>query len=281
VSRIAFPALLSWVSRIAFKGEESIPLRQGVSLIKLLCGGGVRVGEAVLQQLSIPMHSDRMEHKMNIAKEVEAGQAIYSPAVLAIYDFYVFGLSNRYIWKCNTGNLIQNYNDNISNNHLEIGVGSGFLLDRCRFPVAMPRVTLMDLNVNTLKVTEKRIDRYAPTSFRQNVLEPFSIGPHKYDSVGINYLLHCLPGAMRSKAVVFDNIVDVLNTGGVVFGATLVQTGAPVGALAKIVMNIYNRQGIFSNTMDGVDDLDAILSTRFAQHSIDVCGCAAIFAARL
>ena len=239
------------------------------------------VGGAVFRQLTIPMNTGRMEHKMDLTKEVEAGQAVYSPAVLAIYDLYVFGLSNRFVWKCKTANLLQNYNDNISDNHLEIGVGSGFLLDRCRFPIAKPRVVLMDLNENSLRVTEKRIERYAPTSFRQNVLEPFSIGPHRYDSVGINYLLHCLPGTMRSKAVVFDNILDVLNPGGVVFGATLVQTGVPVGTLAKKIMNIYNRRGIFSNTKDSVNDMDDILSTRFAQHSIKVCGCAAIFAARL
>lgn len=79
---------------------------------------------------------------MDMTKEVEAGQAVYSPAVLAIYDLYVFGLSNRFAWKCKTANLLQNYNDNISGNHLEIGVGSGFLLDRCRFPVAMPKPAL-------------------------------------------------------------------------------------------------------------------------------------------
>jgi uncharacterized membrane protein YeaQ/YmgE (transglycosylase-associated protein family) len=73
----------------------------------------------------------------------------------------------------------------------------------------------------------------------------------------------------------------VLNTGGVVFGATLVQIGAPVGTLARKIMNIYNRRGIFSNTSDGVNDLDDILSTRFAQHSINVCGCAAIFSAKI
>jgi ubiquinone/menaquinone biosynthesis C-methylase UbiE len=212
---------------------------------------------------------------------VEAGQAVYSPAVLAIYDMYVLGFSNRFIWKCKTEFLLQNYNKNISGNHLEIGVGTGFLLDRCRFPVAAPRVTLMDLNKNSLQVTSKRLKRYAPTSFRQNVLEPFSLGATKYDTVGINYLLHCLLGNIQSKAVVFDNVIDVLNRGGVVFGSTLLQSGVPMGVLARKLMGIYNQRGIFSNVNDGLKELDDVLSSRFSQHSITLCGCAAIFSAKL
>ncbi len=218
---------------------------------------------------------------MKMSRDVEAGQAVYSRAVLAIYDLYVFGLSNRFIWKCQTDKLVYNYDNNISGNHLEIGVGSGFLLDRCRFPVASPNVALLDLNENSLEVTENRIKRYAPVSFRRNVLESFSIGPQKYDSIGMNYLLHCLPGSMPSKTVVFENILDVLNTGGVVFGSTLVQQGAQVGWLAQKMMDIYNRKGIFSNHEDRVDDLDNILSAHFTQHSIEVCGSAAIFSAKL
>jgi SAM-dependent methyltransferase len=218
---------------------------------------------------------------MEMSRDVEAGQAVYSHAVLAIYDLYVFGLSNRFIWKCQTDRLLNNYDANISANHLEIGVGSGFLLDRCRFPVESPNVALLDLNENSLEVTMNRIKRYAPVSFRRNVLESFSIGPQKYDSIGMNYLLHCLPGSMLSKAVVFENILDVLNTDGVVFGSTLVQPGAQVGWLAQKMMDIYNRKGIFSNHEDRVDDLENILSTHFTQHSIEVCGAAAIFSAKI
>ena len=53
---------------------------------------------------------------MQISKEVENGQAVYSKLILSIYDLWVLGISNKYIWKCPTKKLINHYNDNISSN---------------------------------------------------------------------------------------------------------------------------------------------------------------------
>jgi hypothetical protein len=48
-----------------------------------------------------------------------------------------------------------------------------------------------------------------------------------------------------------------------------VQTGAQVGTLALKILDIYNRRGIFSNTKDGVNDMEDILSSRFADPLIE------------
>jgi len=218
---------------------------------------------------------------MELAKDVEAGQAIYSRLVLSVYDIYVFGISNRYIWKCPTSKLVQNYEDNVSGNHLDIGVGSGYLLDVSQFPVAVPRVGLLDLNSNSLNVTANRIQRYKPTIFKRNVFEKLSVGQHKFDSVGMNYLLHCLPGTMETKSTVFDNAVEVLSPGGCVFGATLLQKGVHLGWSAKKLMSIYNQKGIFSNANDSLQALEKILISRFSTYSIDIYGCAAVFSGRI
>lgn len=215
--------------------------------------------------------------QVELTKEVEAGQAVYSRFVLSIYDMYVHGLSNRLFWKCPTKRLIGNYNRHVSGNHLDVGVGTGFLLDKCRFPVAAPRVGLMDLNSNSLEVTARRISRYRPEVYRRNVLEPIAIDGDGFDSIGINYLLHCLPGSMDEKAVVFDHLCALLNPGGVIFGSTLLQSGVKRGRLAVKVMDVYNRKGIFCNRRDGVDDLEKNLSSRFSCYSVEVVGCAALF----
>jgi ubiquinone/menaquinone biosynthesis C-methylase UbiE len=219
--------------------------------------------------------------EMELAKDVEAGQAIYSRFVLSVYDIYVFGVSNRYIWKCPTSKLVQNYENNVSGKHLDIGVGSGYLLDASRFPVEAPRVGLLDLNSNSLDVTENRIKRYKPIIFKRNVFEKLSIGQHTFDSIGMNYLLHCLPGSMEEKSIVFDNAVEVLNPGGSLFGATLLQKGVHLGWAAKKLMRIYNRKGIFSNAYDSVDALEEILKSKFSTYSIDIYGCAAVFSGRI
>ena len=79
-------------------------------------------------------------------EEIAAGQAIYTPKLLSIYDLLVLGLSNRFIWKCPTPRQLAHYDRHVSANHLDVGVGTGYFLDRCLFPVTAPRVALMDIN---------------------------------------------------------------------------------------------------------------------------------------
>ncbi|MDJ0903720.1 MAG: hypothetical protein QNJ55_33515, partial [Xenococcus sp. MO_188.B8] len=76
-------------------------------------------------------------------ERINAGQAIYNKPVLAIYDVLVLGISHHFLWQCPTSKHLNLYNTNISGNHLDIGVGSGFYLDKCKFPTNKPRLALM------------------------------------------------------------------------------------------------------------------------------------------
>jgi 2-polyprenyl-3-methyl-5-hydroxy-6-metoxy-1,4-benzoquinol methylase len=225
--------------------------------------------------------SPESEENMNVtAKQVEAGQAIYSARTLAAYDFVVLGVSNRFIWKCPTPRLEAHYNRHVTANHLDVGVGTGYFLDRCRFPSPTPRVALMDLNPNSLDFASKRIERYQPKPYRKNVLEPITVDGERFDSAGVNYLLHCLPGSMESKAVAFDHLKTLLNPNGVLFGATLLQGGVPRNWLAKQLMAVYNKKGVFSNEQDTLEELTRTLKQRFRDVSVEVVGCAALFSGR-
>src|SRR5437899_2107118 len=94
------------------------------------------------------------------SNSVIASQAIYNNAVLAVYDFYVLGISNSFAWKCKTMRILERYNRYVSSNHLDVGVGTGFYLDRCTFPTPTPKITLGDPNTNCLEKASKRIRRY-------------------------------------------------------------------------------------------------------------------------
>ncbi|HEY5893022.1 MAG TPA: class I SAM-dependent methyltransferase [Chthoniobacterales bacterium] len=219
---------------------------------------------------------------MGIAtKQVEAGQAVYTKHTLAFYDFVVLGISNRFIWKCPTQVLENHYNQHVTANHLDVGVGTGYFLDGCHFPSTTPRIGLMDLNSDSLAFASRRIARYNPETYRRNVLEPISIDAARFDSVGVNYLLHCLPDSIGSKAVVFDHLKALMNPNGVLFGATLLQGGVTRNWFAKRVMAAYNKKGIFTNQQDNVDDLHRVLNERFRDVSVEIVGCAALFAGRL
>jgi ubiquinone/menaquinone biosynthesis C-methylase UbiE len=213
-------------------------------------------------------------------EQVAAGQAIYTKRILGIYDFMVLGISNRLIWRCPTQRLVEHYNRHITANHLDVGVGTGYFLDRCRFPSNAPRVALMDLNQDALDFAARRIARYKPETYIRNVLEPLSIDAMKFDSIGINYLLHCLPGSIESKSVVFDYLKRLMNPNGVLFGSTLLQGGVVRNWPAKRLMKAYNSKGIFSNENDDADSLRRALSRRFRSVSIEILGCAALFSGR-
>ena len=216
------------------------------------------------------------------ADAVHAGQAAYKGWILTwVYDALVLGFSNHVLWKCPTAGLLDLYNANVTSNHLDVGVGTGYYLDHCRFPDAEPRLALMDLNENSLSCAAKRVARYRPETIRCNALEPIPFDGPGFDSVGVTYLLHCLPGRMADKAVLFDHLRPLMNAGAVLFGATIVQGSAPRGAAAQRLMDLYNAKGIFSNRQDTVEALDHELGKRFPRRDIALVGCVAVFRAFL
>lgn len=219
---------------------------------------------------------------MNATREqILAGQAVYTREMLRVYDFVVLGISNRFLWRCPTQRLIEHYNKYVTANHLDVGVGTGYFLDHCRFPSATPRVALMDLNQNALDHASKRIGKYKPEIYWCNALEPLQIDVPKFDSVGLNYLLHCVPGSIASKAITFDSLKALMNPKAVLFGATLLQGGVPRNWCAKRLMDIYNQKGIFSNHADTLEGLMEELKKRFNEVSVEVVGCAALFSGRV
>jgi len=214
------------------------------------------------------------------AEQVEAGQAVYSKRVLRAYDVIVLGVSNRFLWKCATSRLVEHYNQHVTANHLDVGVGTGYFLDNCRFPSRTPRIALLDLNQNTLDFASERIARYKPYTYRRSVLEPIHLDVAKFDSVGINYLLHCLPGSIESKSLAFDHLRALMNPGAVLFGSTLLQGGVIRNWPAKRLMDVYNSKGIFSNQEDDLAGLEQQLRLRFRNVSVEVVGCVALFSGR-
>jgi ubiquinone/menaquinone biosynthesis C-methylase UbiE len=212
--------------------------------------------------------------------QIDAGQAIYTQAMLRNYDWLVLGISNRWVWRCPTRRLLRMYNDHVTANHLDVGVGTGYLLDHCQFPVDRPRIGLLDLNSSCLEVAAERISRFHPSQFQANVLVPIEIDVAPFDSIGLNYVLHCLPGSLEEKGVVFEHLARLLSPGGVVFGSTLLSGGVRRSWVSRRLMDYYNRRRIFSNRDDHLVQLEAALADRFVTHSLEVVGSAALFSGR-
>jgi SAM-dependent methyltransferase len=213
-------------------------------------------------------------------REVIAGQAAYTRPMLAVYDQVALGLLCRFVWRCPRSKIIEAYQQHLSANHLDVGIGTGYFLDHCEFPSPQPRLTLLDLNPNCLAFSARRLARFNPEICQANVLEPLPLHGPKYDTIGMSALLHCLPGPMSAKGAAFDHLKEVLRPGGLLFGGTLLSGGVGRSWSARQAMRYFNATGVFNNADDDLAGLTAELDKRFAQVSIHVLGCAAFFTAR-
>ena len=209
-----------------------------------------------------------------------AGQAVYTARSLKLYDAVVLGFSNRFLWGCPTAELLAHYDANVSANHLDAGVATGYFLDACRFPAERPRLGLLDLNPLCLEAAARRVARYRPETFQADVLAPLSLPVEPFDSLGVTYLLHCLPGPMSRKEAALANLKAVLAPGGRVFGATILGRGVAHNRLGRRVMAFYNRRGIFGNAEDNLAGLREALAAQFHEVEVTVKGRVALFAAR-
>jgi SAM-dependent methyltransferase len=214
------------------------------------------------------------------SKEAAAGAAVYSRFVLSVYDLEVLGLELPFVFKCPARRILDLYDEHVSGAHLDVGVGTGYFLDRCRFPVEHPAVHLLDLNPNSLRATAARIRRYAPVTHRWNVLEPIREDLPPFGSIAATNLLHCLPGSMSSKAIVFENLKPFLREGGVLFGATVLGRGVDAGTLYRLANRAYNKRAIFCNLEDDAAGLEAALKRHFTTASVRVVGSVALFVGR-
>ena len=224
---------------------------------------------------------------------IARAHAVYTPTALRFYDIVVHGLSNRLAWRCPTSRVVSLYEDNLSANHLEAGVGTGLFLDRAG--TGFDRLVLADINEHCLDRAARRLARFRPQLVQVNLLEPldsdlapsdlvafdlvaFDLAP--FDSVGLTYVLHCLPGRMEEKLVVVDHLKPLMSAGAVLFGATILGRGLTPNPAARALLDLYNAKGVFNNRGDDLKGLRAGLKQRFASVEIEQRGLVALFRAR-
>lgn len=214
-----------------------------------------------------------------IDQAVLDGQAHYHRRGLAFYDLLVMHGSAPWFWRCPPRNFRRLYDTCAGARHLEVGVGSGYLLAHCRFPVPDPHITLVDLNPATLDYTAKRLKKYRTEKVRANALDPLPVPPGTFDSAALSFLLHCIPGSLDEKGVVFAHAAAAVRPGGVVFGSTILSSGVPVTRAGRSLMRSLNDKGVFHNDRDDLDGLRRQLDTHFDHHELVTRGSVGLFRA--
>jgi hypothetical protein len=220
-----------------------------------------------------------MIRELDIDASVISSTRVYNTSALKGYDIFVHGFCNRYAWKCPTDTLLHQYNELTSKNHLEAGVGTGFLIDKANLPSLGQRLGILDFSKQCLMYSERRLERHAPEIYQFDILKPMTIDAPKFESIGINYVLHCVPGSFTTKGIAFANLKGLLANNGVLFGSTLLGHDVERNLISRALMSFYNRTGIFNNKLDDVMSLREALSVTFERVEIEIVGCCALFKA--
>ncbi len=203
----------------------------------------------------------------------------YSPLGLRLYDALIMKGVAPHVWGCPSRRLVEHYREHLTSNHADVGVGTGYCLDRAGLPGERPRLALIDLQPHCLEYTARRLARYHPRQHVRDVLQPLrGIGP-AFDSIALNGVLHCLPGNLRDKARVFDHLEPLARPGTKLFGCTLVSDHISLRWRRRAVHALLNQLRVIDNRRDFVADLHAALEARYVGCRIHIVGCMALFSA--
>ena len=196
------------------------------------------------------------------------------------YDRLVNKINCQHVWKCSERYIINHYRNNISHYHLEIGPGSGYFLKKenlLKNP-SIDQLTLIDINSEILDFSKENL---TPDYCNDIVTLNFDIFSDKipsgikFNSVGLNYVLHCIPGKLENK---LDTLLDNLDhTGYNLFGATVICDPLHMNPLAEYELMLLNTLGIFNNNHDSYEDLSRYLLKNNIKHNISKRGYVALF----
>ena len=196
------------------------------------------------------------------------------------YDHIVNRINCLYAWKCSENYIINHYRSNISSYHLEIGPGTGYFLKRhnLRKNLSIQQLTLLDINENILDYSKKHLKNDYDHDIQTLHYDIFSkkIPEHiKFNSVGINYVLHCIPGNLQHNIDILIN--NLGNNGYNLFGATVICDPLYMNPIAEYELMLLNSLGIFNNRNDTYDQFNEYLINNNIRHNIVKRGYVTIF----
>jgi len=212
-----------------------------------------------------------MENLEDLNTKAHKAVKIYSKNLLSVYDLYVFKCVSPIFFRCPSEKIIDFYLNNVSENHLEVGAGTGFLLKKCKNAGKIKMLSLLDLSENCLEATQKSIKPIEAKIYKANILEDLPLETEKFKSIGLNFVLHCVPGDFKTKGMALLNLGNHLTEDGAIFGSTAIYDSKQ-NVMAKLVMDTYNKTGIFNNKDDKKNELEEVLRDGFGKVSVTQIG---------
>ena len=195
----------------------------------------------------------------------------FNQLIMKNYDFFVNNINCKYVWKCDQNNIINMYKKNISPNHIEIGPGTGHFLKNHKFN----NLTLIDVNKDILLECRENLKNNCKNIniINTNIFEKNNkIAINNYDSVGMNYVLHCVPNNLSTS---IDNLVDnIPKKDYKIFGSTVIPNSTYT--LANLEIFLLNKMKIFNNEKHTFNDIESYIKKYF-NHKIKRIGHSYLF----
>ena len=169
--------------------------------------------------------------------------------------------------------MVEHYRSHAGRSHLDVGPGTGYFLER----IDSPSLTLLDLNASCLAAAADRVGHgRSIASLQQSFFDPLP-REHSFDSIGLNFLLHCIPS--HEKWDRLSQLRGHLRPGGTIFGSTLIPDPETATLAARALNSTYNKLGVFGNADDTMDELENALRG-YTEVSTRRVGQVALFSAR-
>jgi len=194
---------------------------------------------------------------------------------IKFYDFLVNDLNCNYAWRCHKSNIFKNYQKNLRSNHLEIGPGSGYFLNPKFHKKEISNLFLMDVNQPILEASQQNLEKhYSNIQLLNHNIFNKELDSLKINSIGINYVLHCVPGPLDQKLEKLHlNLPKNTN----IFGATVISDFERQTELSKLELKVLNHKGIFNNKMDFSNDFIDFVAKNKLENSYQIVGNVLIF----
>lgn len=207
------------------------------------------------------------------------GIKAYSKVSLSFYDPFVIRGLAPCVWNCSPADILDHYREHVTANHADIGVGTGYFLDRCDFGQREPRIALIDLQPASLAHATRRLARYRPEIYVRDARTPL-VGIPAFDSICLGGILHCLPGyGLQQKSAALRALKPIAHPGTKVFGYTLVSDHIRENWRRTLTHCCLRRLRVVNFANDRIDDLANILRAQFIDSKVEPVGCFAFFSA--
>lgn len=251
--------------------------------------GDCNGGKCELLSKTVPnlIMKQKVENNVELEKQIQRAVRPYRAPILFFYDVGVYNIWNPFIWKCPSLHLEEHFKQYVRSPHLEAGCGTGYLLNRYMTSGKQAsdhvkqqfQLTLLDYSPGSLKWAVRRLKQYTPRIIRHNLLLPLPPVSRPYESICLNYVLHCVPGSFTEKEKVIVNLKASMAPGGILFGSTILGESSAKSYSAKLILAFYNLLGSFNNVHDTEEGLIEALSKNFLYVDCRVIGSVALFAA--